>query len=72
MELFCCSPSGGARNGAPSVHQHAPAVTSGLVALDRLVEPQRPAVRDEDGLPRILSGFVQSALPLLVTRRNLL
>ncbi len=65
-------PCRGSRYGSPSVHQHTPAVTSGLVALDRLVEALQATVRDEDGFPWVLLSLILSGLPLLVTRGNFL
>lgn len=65
-------PGGGPGNGSACVHQHTPAVTCGLVALDRLVETPGPTVRDEDGLAGVLPRLIQGALSLLVTRGNFL
>lgn len=59
-------------NGPSCVHQHTPAVASGLVALDRLVQAHLPTVRDEDGLLQIQTLLIQRALSLLVTRGNFL
>lgn len=63
-------PRGGSRQRAPRVHQHTPAVASGLVALHRLVEPPGGALGDDNALPGILPGLFQGALPLLVTRMD--
>lgn len=65
-------PGGGSRNGPSCVHQNAPAVARGLVALDCFVKSPGPTVGDEDGLARMQPSIVQRALSLLVTRGNFL
>ena len=50
-------PCGGPGQRAPRVHQHTPAVASGLVALHWLVEPPGGALRDDDALTGILPGL---------------
>lgn len=65
-------PCGGPRQRAPRVHQHTPAVTSGLVALHWLIEPPRGTLRDDNALTGILPGLFQGTLSLLVTRVDFL
>lgn len=65
-------PCGGPGQWAPCVHQHTPAVASGLVTLHWLVESPGGALRDDNALTGILPGLFQGALPLLVTRMDLL
>ena len=60
-------PGGGAGDGAAGVHQHAPAVASGLVALHWLIQPPGGALWDDNALSGILPGLFQGTLPLLVT-----
>lgn len=61
-------PRGGPRQRSPRVHQHTPAVASGLVALHWLIEAPRGTLWDDNALTRILPGLFQGTLPLLVTR----
>lgn len=65
-------PCGGPRQWAPRVHQHTPAVASGLVALHWLIEAPRGTLGDYNALTRILPGLFQGTLPLLVTRVDFL
>lgn len=61
-------PGGRARDGAAGVHQDAPAVARGGVALHRLVEAAVGALGDDHIVVLGLSGLLQGRLLLLVTR----
>lgn len=60
-------PCGCAGNGAPGVHQDAPAVPRGGVALHWLVEAALCTLRDHHVVVLGLLGFLQGRLVLLVT-----
>ena len=61
-------PGGGAGDGAAGVHQHAPAVARGGVALHRLVEATVSALGNHHVVVLGLPGLLQGRLLLLVTR----
>lgn len=61
-------PGGRAGDGASSVHQDAPAVACGWVALHRLVEATVGTLGDDHIVVLGLPGLFQGRLLLLVTR----
>lgn len=65
-------PSGSTGQRAAGVHQDAPAVSGGLVALHWFVEPSRSALGDDDTLAGVLPGLLQRALSFLVAGVNFL